>query len=179
MRLRLGLRDDVLSLLLTSARRGTSGTAVVPIDEMNCTVTVFPGSTVFALPFALVSMALAANGLPAASVIFWIIAACVFGRTAAMSFNRWADRELDKRNPRTADRAIPAEEPVTATGFDTEAQAVDRVGAAVASHEVFNLDSRHVGLPGDQGFEARVRLCWSASNRSSASRRKSSLPICK
>ncbi len=64
--------------------------------------------TVFALPFAFVAMLMAADGLPSASTIFWIIAACVFARTAAMAFNRWTDRELDKRNPRTADRAIPA-----------------------------------------------------------------------
>lgn len=64
--------------------------------------------TIFALPFALTAMIIAAHGLPDARIIFWIIAACVFARTAAMSFNRWADRYLDSRNPRTATRAIPA-----------------------------------------------------------------------
>ncbi len=64
--------------------------------------------TVFALPFAFTSMLIAAGGLPSFQRILWIIAACVFARTAAMSFNRWADRNLDKNNPRTADRAIPA-----------------------------------------------------------------------
>lgn len=64
--------------------------------------------TIFALPFALTAMIIAAHGLPDARIIFWIIAACVFARTAAMSFNRWADRHLDSRNPRTATRAIPA-----------------------------------------------------------------------
>lgn len=64
--------------------------------------------TVFALPFALTGMILAARGLPPLRTIWWILAACVCARTAAMSFNRWADAELDARNPRTAIRAIPS-----------------------------------------------------------------------
>ncbi len=64
--------------------------------------------TVFALPFALTSMLMAAGGLPSVWQGLWIIAACVFARTAAMSFNRWADQNLDRNNLRTADRAIPA-----------------------------------------------------------------------
>ncbi len=64
--------------------------------------------TVFALPFALTGMILAARGLPGWRTIAWILLACLFARTAAMSFNRWADAELDARNPRTATRAIPA-----------------------------------------------------------------------
>jgi 4-hydroxybenzoate polyprenyltransferase len=64
--------------------------------------------SIFALPFALTSMLLAANGLPAARTIGWILAAMVSARTAAMAFNRWADAELDAVNPRTQTRAIPA-----------------------------------------------------------------------
>src|SRR5687768_9426764 len=64
--------------------------------------------TVFALPFALAGMIVAAHGIPSAATLFWIVAACVFARTAAMSFNRWADADIDARNPRTATRAIPA-----------------------------------------------------------------------
>jgi 4-hydroxybenzoate polyprenyltransferase len=64
--------------------------------------------TVFALPFAVTAMVMAAHGWPTAWQASWVIAACVFARTGAMSFNRWADRELDARNPRTATRAIPA-----------------------------------------------------------------------
>lgn len=64
--------------------------------------------TIFALPFALASMLIAAHGLPSTRVVIWIVLAAVFARTAAMSFNRWADHELDRRNPRTATRAIPA-----------------------------------------------------------------------
>lgn len=64
--------------------------------------------TVFALPFAFTGMLMAAGGFPSWYQVTWILLACVFARTAAMSFNRWADREIDKRNPRTETRAIPA-----------------------------------------------------------------------
>ncbi len=60
--------------------------------------------TVFALPFALVAMVVAARGLPSARVVLLILICMVAARTAAMAFNRWADWELDKANPRTADR---------------------------------------------------------------------------
>ncbi|CAN5742546.1 putative 4-hydroxybenzoate polyprenyltransferase [soil metagenome] len=60
--------------------------------------------TIFALPFALGAMIVAANGLPSARIFFLIILAMVFARTAAMTFNRLADWEIDKRNPRTAGR---------------------------------------------------------------------------
>ena len=64
--------------------------------------------SIFALPFALVGAMLAAHGLPHVSQLLWIIACMVTARSAAMAFNRWADAELDAKNPRTAVRAIPA-----------------------------------------------------------------------
>ena len=64
--------------------------------------------TLFALPFAFLGAVLAANGLPALRQILWIIVAMVGARSAAMAFNRIADRNIDARNPRTATRAIPA-----------------------------------------------------------------------
>ncbi len=60
--------------------------------------------TVFALPFALGAMFVAAGGWPEWHVAAWVVAAMVFARTAAMAFNRLADWEIDKRNPRTAGR---------------------------------------------------------------------------
>jgi 4-hydroxybenzoate polyprenyltransferase len=60
--------------------------------------------TIFALPFALGSMFVAAHGLPSFRVFALIVLAMVFARTAAMTFNRLADWEIDKRNPRTARR---------------------------------------------------------------------------
>ena len=60
--------------------------------------------TVFALPFALSSMAVAAGGMPSLRVFGWILFCMVAARTAAMSFNRLVDWEIDKENPRTARR---------------------------------------------------------------------------
>ena len=60
--------------------------------------------TVFALPFALGSMLVASHGRPGWHVFGLILLCMVFARTAAMVFNRLADWEIDKRNPRTAGR---------------------------------------------------------------------------
>lgn len=64
--------------------------------------------SVFALPFALMGAFLAVRGVPGFAVLFWLIMAMVWARTAAMGFNRIVDRRFDAANPRTADRAIPA-----------------------------------------------------------------------
>lgn len=63
--------------------------------------------TIFALPFAFTGAVLAANGLPPWRTIFWILVAMVGARSAAMGFNRWADRHIDAKNPRTKARALP------------------------------------------------------------------------
>ena len=60
--------------------------------------------TIFALPFALGSMLVAAHGFPDWKTVALIVVAMVFARTAAMTFNRLADWRIDQRNPRTADR---------------------------------------------------------------------------
>jgi len=64
--------------------------------------------SVFALPFALLGAFLAVRGIPLPQVFFWVIIAMIGARTAAMTFNRIADRRFDAANPRTKDRAIPA-----------------------------------------------------------------------
>jgi 4-hydroxybenzoate polyprenyltransferase len=64
--------------------------------------------TLFALPFALLGAVLGANGLPTLKQFFWIVVAMVGARSAAMAFNRIADRRIDARNPRTSMRALPA-----------------------------------------------------------------------
>ena len=64
--------------------------------------------SIFALPFALTAVLLAAHGLPAVRTLLWILMAMVAARSCAMAFNRWADAELDAANPRTRSRAIPA-----------------------------------------------------------------------
>jgi 4-hydroxybenzoate polyprenyltransferase len=64
--------------------------------------------SVFALPFALCGAVLAADGVPTARQLAWIIVAMVAARSAAMAFNRLADVSLDATNPRTQSRALPA-----------------------------------------------------------------------
>ena len=64
--------------------------------------------TLFALPFALLGMVLAARGWPAGRTVLWILVAMVAARSAAMAFNRLVDREVDAANPRTRSRALPA-----------------------------------------------------------------------
>lgn len=64
--------------------------------------------TLFALPFALLGAVLAAEGLPTWWQLFWIIIAMVGARSAAMTFNRIVDRDIDAENPRTANRELPS-----------------------------------------------------------------------
>src|SRR6266404_2200526 len=67
--------------------------------------------TVFALPFALAAMVVAARqnrGWPGWRTFGLILAAMVSARTCAMAFNRIADRKFDAMNPRTAGRHLPA-----------------------------------------------------------------------
>ncbi|GBC63813.1 4-hydroxybenzoate octaprenyltransferase [Desulfonema ishimotonii] len=65
--------------------------------------------TVFALPFALSALILVSRRYPVTlSDILWILVAMVGARSAAMGFNRLADAGIDARNPRTANREIPA-----------------------------------------------------------------------
>lgn len=67
--------------------------------------------TIFAFPFALMGVVLAAMvsaELPSPGQIFWICVAMVGARSGAMAFNRLLDARIDAKNPRTADRHIPA-----------------------------------------------------------------------
>ena len=59
------------------------------------------------LPLALAFLLLAANGLPSLWVFVLVVVAFLAARNAGHSFNRWADRDLDARNPRTQGRALP------------------------------------------------------------------------
>lgn len=63
--------------------------------------------SVFALPFALLSLLAATDGRPSWRTLAWVTLAVVAARTAAMAYNRFADRDLDAQNPRTAQREIP------------------------------------------------------------------------
>ncbi len=63
--------------------------------------------TIFALPFALGALLVAADGRPALRTLVLVLACMVLARTAAMLFNRLSDWSLDQKNPRTATRHRP------------------------------------------------------------------------
>jgi len=96
--------------------------------------------SVFALPFALVGALLAARAsgaLPSWRQILWIIVAMVGARSAAMTMNRIADIEYDRRNPRTANRALPAGE--LSLGFAWAFTAVASAVLVVAAWQLNRL----------------------------------------
>ena len=67
--------------------------------------------TIFAMPFALIAFTYALWSTEAEFswwLLLQVVLCMVFARNVAMGFNRWADRNIDKENPRTADREIPA-----------------------------------------------------------------------
>ena len=64
--------------------------------------------TVFALPYAYIAMLLASDGMPSLNKFIWITIAMGSARTLAMSSNRIIDRHIDKINPRTSERHLPA-----------------------------------------------------------------------
>jgi 4-hydroxybenzoate polyprenyltransferase len=73
--------------------------------------------TIFALPFAIGALIVAANGLPSLRVFLLVLACMVCARTAAMLFNRLADWSLDQRNPRTAARHLLVSKNAATAGF--------------------------------------------------------------
>lgn len=110
--------------------------------------------TVFALPFALGALVVAANGIPTPRVLILVLVCMVCARTAAMLFNRWVDWSLDKRNPRTASRHLLLPKPVVLTsliissaGFLIAAAAINRLTfllspAALAIIFLYSLTKR-------------------------------------
>ena len=65
--------------------------------------------SIFALPFAVISLiTAAAPSWPTLATWVWVTVAMVSARTSAMAFNRLADHSIDAKNPRTADRALPS-----------------------------------------------------------------------
>lgn len=78
--------------------------------------------TLFSLPFAMISMIWAAEGLPSVKLFLLIVIALISARTGANALNRWVDRDIDKKNPRTSDRQLPqgrmkGREVLALTGF--------------------------------------------------------------
>ena len=103
--------------------------------------------TVFALPFALAAMVVAARetkGWPGWRTFVLILAAMVGARTCAMSFNRIVDRKFDAANPRTANRHLPTGQISLASAWTLWA-----LGAAVLVAASWFL-----------GDEQRGRICF-------------------
>lgn len=95
--------------------------------------------TIFALPFALGALFVAANGWPSLRILLLVIACMVFARTAAMLFNRLVDWSLDQRNPRTASRHLLVSKSgvivllaLTSGGFLLAAAAINRLTLILA-----------------------------------------------
>ena len=90
--------------------------------------------TVFALPFALGALIVAANGRPSFRTLLLVVTCMVFARTAAMLFNRLVDWSLDQRNPRTASRHLLVPKlgaiillTLSSAGFTVAAAAINRL----------------------------------------------------
>lgn len=95
--------------------------------------------TIFALPFALGALLVAADGRPSASTLLLVLVCMVLARSAAMLFNRIADWSLDQRNPRTATRHLLASRTTASallilcsTGFILAAVAINRASGLLA-----------------------------------------------
>jgi 4-hydroxybenzoate polyprenyltransferase len=95
--------------------------------------------TIFALPFALGALLVAADGRPSLRTLFLVLTCMVLARTAAMLFNRLSDWSLDQRNPRTAARHRLLEKPIawallviTSLGFLISSAAINRTTALLA-----------------------------------------------
>lgn len=118
--------------------------------------------TLFALPFALTAMVLAAGGWPPGRVVGWIVAAMVGARSAAMGFNRLVDRELDAENPRTATRALPAG--LLAPGFVALFVAASLALLVVAAWRLNPLCVKLVlvAIPVLLGYSYTKRFTWLA-----------------
>jgi 4-hydroxybenzoate polyprenyltransferase len=95
--------------------------------------------TVFALPFALGALFVAAGGRPSWRILLLVLMCMVLARTAAMLFNRLVDWSLDQRNPRTATRHLLLAKPIalillllSTAGFVVAAAWINRVTFVLA-----------------------------------------------
>lgn len=100
--------------------------------------------TIFALPFALGALLVAANGHPTFRTLFLVLLCMVLARTAAMLFNRLTDWSIDKKNPRTANRHLLVKKQIvwlllafSAAGFLIASAAINRLTALLAPVALF------------------------------------------
>ena len=64
--------------------------------------------SLFAIPFAYLGAFLAGRGVPELRILFWVGLAFIGARSAAMALNNLIDKDVDAKNPRTANRELPA-----------------------------------------------------------------------
>jgi 4-hydroxybenzoate polyprenyltransferase len=95
--------------------------------------------TIFALPFALGALLVAADGRPTVRTLVLVVVCMVLARTAAMLFNRLSDWSLDQKNPRTATRHLLLAKPVawvllaiSSVAFLVTSAAINRTTALLA-----------------------------------------------
>jgi len=110
------------------------------------------------LPFALAFLFLAAAGLPSLPVLVLVVIAFVAARNAGHSFNRWADRWLDARNPRTQGRALAAgrASPRAALAFALASAAVVVAAAYLLNPLAFVLSPVAIALVFGYSYTKRV-----------------------
>jgi len=114
--------------------------------------------TIFALPFALGALLVAADGHPPLRVLGLVLLCMVLARTAAMLFNRLSDWALDQKNPRTAQRHLLVSKPlawalltISSAAFLLASAAINRATAllspiALAVVFFYSLTKRFTGL---------------------------------
>jgi 4-hydroxybenzoate polyprenyltransferase len=116
--------------------------------------------SIFALPFALTGAVMAVRSWPSCSQIFWIVAAMVGARSAAMTFNRIVDSGYDARNPRTRMRALPSGQLSLgfAAGFTVLSAALLVLAAYMLNRLAFELSP--VALAVILGYSFTKRFTW-------------------
>jgi 4-hydroxybenzoate polyprenyltransferase len=114
--------------------------------------------TIFALPFALGALLVAADGRPSPRVLRLVVFSMVLARTAAMLFNRLSDWSIDQKNPRTAQRHLLVNKSaawallaITSAGFLLASAAINRTTAllspvALAIIFFYSLTKRFTGF---------------------------------
>lgn len=101
--------DCNLKNLEHCARIFVSARMISVLEKLKTTLAMIKFEhTLFALPFAFLGAILAANGFPTWWQMLWITVAMFGARSAAMTFNRIVDRDIDAMNPRTANRELPS-----------------------------------------------------------------------
>jgi 4-hydroxybenzoate polyprenyltransferase len=121
--------------------------------------------TVFALPFALGAAALGWKRAAAPFTfarLLWIIVACAAARTAAMAFNRFADRRFDARNPRTAGRELPSGAVSARAALALTALASALFVGAAAALGAWPLALSPLALVILLGYSVSKRFTWGA-----------------